>query len=351
MRAHLTVLLGLYNAQLVAAPSILNATAHADTFIAPAVNAVLGTGKVDNPIFIDYDPSGSVVADSSNGAGVFFSVASGLSSNHVTYAALNESICCYSPGLDQMYYTTLVSQGTVLAQPVVVAGVGPLPVGSQPGTVIVSASAPNSSNGGTGWGVEFGLPTSYLSLDTSKDSFVSAEMSGFLAALKYNHPTWNWFDIKGALRITANQWSTGYTSTGFGFGLIDWTAANAVASPTAVYLQGPGLNVQNNGYYALITLYPYRQTRRSVELLYSVAASYVWPVKNEYTATDITTSGATLLYTSNGTDITPHYSFTPLFAGTATFVAFTSDGAGHFSRIEPFSAQSVTLTTGTSCHQ
>jgi hypothetical protein len=66
-------------------------------------------------------------------------------------------------------------------------------------------------------------------------------MAGFLAALKYAHPSWSWFDIKAALRQSASNWATGYSHSAFGYGYIDWSAANALGSPSSLYLQPPGL--------------------------------------------------------------------------------------------------------------
>lgn len=326
----------------------LNSGTHAADKIEPAITAVLGS----NSIPVDYDPVGSVpVASSSNTSGAFISVATGLSSNNATYAAINFSFCCSSPGTDQQYYSTLLAQGTVFTMPLAVQVGGQPAVGTPPPVTMVTASSPNSSNGGSGWGMEFGLSASYKGLDTTEDSWVSAEMSGLLVGLKSNHPTWNWFDIKGALRQTASQWATGYSSTQFGFGTIDWDSANAIASTSSLYLQGPGVGIMNYGYYAVISLYPYRQTRRSVEVLYSVSSVYSWPVKNEYTATDIAASGGTLLYTSNGTDVVPMYSYVPAVSGTVTLVAFTKDASGNYSRVEGFSKNSVVLTVGTKCTQ
>lgn len=339
---------------VAAAPSVINATAHADTFIAPAINAALGPGKVDNPIFVDVDLSANadtIIPDAINSGKTYQSVASGNPVNHAPYAFINGSICCYKDNLDIQNYATLVTQNTLYMRPIAVSASGPLPAKTPPPLTYVPASSPNSGNGGTGWGVEFGLSAGYKGLDTTEDSWVSAEVAGFFAALQFNHPTWNFFDLKAAFRQTASQWSSGYSPTQFGFGFLNWDSANAIASTSSLFLQGPRLSINNQGFYATITLYPFKQTRRTVELLYSVSASYVWPIKDEYVAADIAASGATLLFTSNGTDVTPQYTFVPSATGTVTFVAFTADGAGHYSRIESYSPMSASLLAGTACHQ
>jgi len=352
MRRRLLWLFAWLAADTFGAPSVLNATAHADTFIAPAVNAALGTGHIDGPIFIDYAPtsdSNAIVAQSSNGAGAYRSVASNAASNHATYQAINASLCCYNQLTDQGNYLTLETQSTIYTQPTAARIGGQLPAGTPPPVVMSSATAPNSADGGTTWGLEFALASSYKGLNTTQDSWVSAEVAGFLLALQFNHPAFNWFDIKAALRITAANWATGYNHLMFGYGAIDYDSANAITDANAIYLQPPGVGVQNFGYYARITLYPYRQFRRDHEVLYAVNPAYVWPVKNEYTAADIAASGATLLFTSSSATVEPMFSYVPAASGTVTLVAFTTDGVGNFSRWEEFSPVSVTLTLGTSC--
>lgn len=326
-----------------AAPSVLNDGTHAADKIAPAITATLGS----QPLFLDYSTSGDFVANSSNVSNGYFAVGTTTPTvNHAVYAVINSSSCCYQSSYDQQYYATLIGQGTLFSSPMAVQVGGTLPAGTAPPVAFVSSSSQNSFNGGTGWGIEFGLSTSYLGLDTSADSWVSAEMAGFLAALLNNHPTWTPGDVKAALRVTAANWATGYDHTHFGYGLINWSAAN---SPGTLYLQPPGVMVQNNGYFAGITLFPFRQTRRVREVIYSVSAAYVWPVKNEYTTSDLTASGGTLLYTSNGTDVMPAFSYAPAASGTVTLIALTTDGSGNYSRVEEFSKQSITLTVGTAC--
>jgi len=352
MRRRLLCIVGLLAADTFASPSVLNATAHADTFIAPAVNAVLGTGHIDGPIFIDYAPtsdSNAIVAQSSNGAGAYRSVATDAPSNHATYQAINASLCCYNQLADQGNYLALQTQGTVYTQPPAVRIGGQLPAGTPPPVVMVSTSSPNSADGGTTWGLEFALSVNYKGLNTSEDSWDSAGMAGLLLALQFNHPTFNWFDIKAALRITAANWATGYNHLFFGYGTVDWDSANAITDANTIYLQPPGLKVTNNGYYATLTLYPYRQFRRDHEVIYSVNPAYVWPVKNEYTAADIAASGATLLFTGTSGPAEPSFIYVPAASGSITFIAFSTDGVGGFSREEEFSPVTISLTVGSSC--
>jgi hypothetical protein len=329
-------------------PNVLNAGTHADIFIAPAIEAMLGLHVVDSAIYVDYDPPANIVQaiiDSTSTSTPLNSVASGAVVNHAPYSVINGSYCCsHGEGDDATYYQFLSNTGEILSSAFAVQVGGPLPAGTPPPTLSTNASAPDSSNGGSGWGIEFGLSASYFGLDTSTDSWVSAEMAGFLVALQYEHPTWAWFDIKAALRQTASNWATGYSHSAFGYGFIAWINANAISSPANLYLQPPGMSISNSGASLAVTLYPFRQARRSFEVVYRISSSYKWPLKNEYTSADIAASGGTLVYTSSGTDSTPRFTYTAGAAGTVNLVAFTTDGLGNYSRVEEFSVVPEVLT-------
>ena len=333
--------------------NVLNAGTHADTDIAPAINAVLGTGFVDSSIFVDYDPPANIfqaVSDSIKSSAALDSVASGTAANHAPYGVINGSYCCSKgEGDDPIYYTSLYSTGTILSTPLAVQVGGALPAGTAPPTYSAAASSSNSSNGGTGWGIEFGLRASYLGLDTTEDSWVSAEVAGLLAALEFAHPTWTWFDVKAALRQTASNWSSGYSHGTFGYGYVNYSAASALSAASSLYLQPPGLNITNQQNQASVLVFPFRQTRRAFEAVYAIDASYTWPVKNEYTLTDIDASKATLIFTSSATDVVSTFTFTPAATGTARLLAFTGDSSGNYSRAEEFSVAALSLTEGTTC--
>ena len=324
------------------APNVLNFTSHADTFIAPAINATVGPGLVDAAIYVDYD-TGIALADLTHLTNSTFSVASGAQVNHLPYGVANLSTCCSKgAGDDVFYYQMLHDSNAILSTPSAFAVGGALPQGTAPPTGNTATSSPNSGNGGTGWGVEFGLSAGYLGLDTSEDSWDSAAMAGFLAALRYEHPSWTWFDVKAALRQTASQWTTGYSHTAFGYGLVDWTAANAITSPSDLYLQPPGMQIMTTASAVNITLYPFRQSRRDHEAIYSINGNYSWPGgRNELTGADLAAADAVLLYSSNGTDVIPTTSITRPAGGGVWIIAFTTDGLGNYSRVEEFSARRI----------
>jgi hypothetical protein len=326
----------------LAAPNVLNLGSHADTFIAPAINAVLGPGVVDASIYVDYDSNG-LLQDLTQPSTSTRSVASNIQVSRVPYGVGNLSLCCSAGQADDAhYYQTLYDSNAILSTPTAFGVGGMLLAGTAPPTYNTATSSANSTNGGTGWGIEFGLSASYLGLDTTEDSWDSAAMAGFLAALRYEHPSWNWFDIKAALRQTASQWAAGYSHTAYGYGLVNWSAANAIASPGALYLQPPGVAMTMTDGTAQITLYPFRQTRRSHEVIYSIDPTYVWPAgRNELLSADLAAAGATLLYNSNGTDVIPTVSIARPTTSPLWIVAFTTDGAGHFSRVEEFSVNRI----------
>lgn len=267
--------------------------------------------------------------------------------------------------LDQQEYATLEGGGLILSY----AYCGVPQTGDYPPVASVSV-LPNNlgaapAQGGCGYaqGIEFSIaqtsgkwtPVSPAdgSMDVSSPSASQNALQVVLSALKLNNPTWNWFDVVGALRQTASNWATGYVAfnasgPAFGFGNLSYTGANAVGATSNIFLQAPGMTtrVVSGGQVVQVTLYPFRQSRRTVEVIYSEPAGYAWPVKNEYTTADLSAAGGTLLYTSNGTDVTPVFNYAPAVSGTVTLVAFTTDGAGNYSRVESYGAQSVSLNVG-----
>lgn len=349
-----TVLSTVFINSTLASTSVLQINAHGDQFIAPAINAVLGPGHVDVDIFVDTTNTFTLTfADASSamltaGPG-YIGVASGTTVAHAPYPVAGLSLCGAGPVAELNAYPDLVPNGQLVAWAFGKIGCGSLPPHTEPSTLAATASAPNSSNGGTGPGLEFGFSSGYLGLDTTFDSWIAAELAGLLVSLERQHPSWNPFDLKAALRQTASNWATGYDDTQYGYGIIDYFTATALSGPSSMYLQPPGVVVNNQGYYAVISVMPYRQTRRHHEEVYSVNPAYVWPIKNEYSVADITASGSTLLYTSNGTAMVPTFTYAPAVSGTLNLIAFTVDATGHYSRVESFSKNTITLTIGTAC--
>ena len=268
--------------------------------------------------------------------------------NFVPYNVLNQSFS--DPPIEISNYATLEQYDSTLSLPYLAPCTYELSC-TQPGIYSVNTvSANQSQRPSSSSGVSFELSASYKGFNTTAASWVTAAMSAIYLALKYDHPTWTVPDITGALRQTAANWSTDYNASNYGYGVVDYDAADSISSTSSIYLEPPTVDVANYGYYARITLYPFRQTRRAYEVVYSENPSYSWPVKNEYTTSDLTAAGGTLLYTSNGTDVTPSFLYVPSVSGTLNIVAFTTDGSGNYSRVESFSKIAIALTNPGQCY-
>lgn len=343
-----------------AAVNVLFNSAHGANQFAQALN-ILIPGELGTSVVADrtvcsasdptYDPT--FLADSVNPLLSFYNIQSGNcgppvtgAENLVPYQVLNQSFS--NPPLESDAYATLESVAAGFSNPYLTASCQ-LQVCQQPPIYITYTIAAGIGQL-SGPGDEFVISAGYKGFTTDAPSWATADMAAMLAALKFNHPTWNMLDAIGALRQTAANWSTGYDAASGGYGVIDYDAAEAIASSSSIYLEPPLMLTADDGDYAVIRLYPFRQSRRAHEVVYSASASYVWPVKNEYTTSDIASSGATLIYTGNATDVIPTFNYAPAVSGTITLIAFTTDGSGGYSRAEPFSEQSVTITVPSQCN-
>jgi hypothetical protein len=107
----------------------------------------------------------------------------------------------------------------------------------------------NKLGGTTGGGVEFGVPTDYMhgKGQSGSPSGVTAQAAGLLACLKYRHPSWNWFDVKAALRATAANYPTGYDQHSYGYGAINFEDANAFTGTTAAFCACSSYHRENGG--------------------------------------------------------------------------------------------------------
>lgn len=275
--------------------------------------------------------------------------------NHAPYILANNSRTGYDLKTwgDLGTYAQLQMSGLMMSWAFVQA----LPPGTPPpitSTTTTATSGP-ASLAGANWGLEFGISNNYKGFDTSAASWVTAAMTAVLAAIKVDHPAWNWFDIKGALRQTASNWVTGWDAANFGYGAIDYDSATALASPAAIYLQPPILQAPSVSDKVSVTIYPFRSSRRHHEVVYLVPASYVFPTNSEFTAGEISNlinAGGQLVFTGNTTDTTPSgvASFTSIPGGRYKLVALTTDNAGAYSRVEAWSVQTVTVTATPAPH-
>ena len=305
----------------------------------------------------------------------------------VTYQVINQSSTSYTlASYEQPNYNALEAGGVIYSM----AYCGRPQTGDYPPVAFVTALPNQFPNGpvpvitpggttdacGAASGIEFSAPTTCSAgvctwnlngtqVDADSPSGTQEAVTAVLAALKSNHPSWIWGDVKAALRQTASNWSTGYaaltgsgSSTALGYGNINYSAANALSTASTFYLQPPGASIANRYSYAQITIYPFQQTRRVGEALYvftsnpSSALATLTASNNQLTYSQITTllsgSGGSLVWQSTGSPTTAQ---TVIYYPTAStsglwFVAFTVDNAtlssANFSRGESFS----TLASG-----
>src|SRR3989344_157739 len=198
---------------------------------------------------------------------------------------------------------------------------------------IAPSVVPYTAGPGIEWALDPGIFAS------SSLSALTAANSGMVAVLRFNHPPWNWFDTKAALRQTGTNWTTGYNSSTYGFGQVNYTTANAL-SDNQVLLQPPPVATSTTGIYPQITftVYPFKQTRRVKEVLFQFASNPGFQA-NELTLAEIEVLGGTKITEYTGTTATTTI---PLYGAVtnAYFVWFTTDNStdrsANFSRIDTY---------------
>jgi|HubBroStandDraft_1064217.scaffolds.fasta_scaffold00140_43 hypothetical protein len=318
--------------------NVLNNSAHEAGKLLRDLLILKPSGVVNVRAFVDrttplpndntFDPR--IVVDALNTAKTYYSMSEDSAVNHAPYSIVSNSFTGYTRGVEPAFYAVLSAHGLLDDW----AYTRALPAGTPP--PIYSAAIDDGARGVTGPGVEFSLAPGYKGFDTKDLSSTVAGATAIFVAMKLDHPDWTWPDVKGALRQTASNWPHGYDATGHGYGVIDYDSADAIKSATALYLQPPIVTLTMHGRFARVTFYPFRQTRRKAEVLYAVPPAYVWPVRNEYTDADLRAAAAKLVYVSNDADVSPSFSYPASASRMLMVVALTTDGAGHYSRVESF---------------
>ncbi|MBT0663483.1 hypothetical protein KI809_04130 [Geobacter pelophilus] len=222
----------------------------------------------------------------------------------------------------------------------------PQPKNVPPPAVFVTV---NMVGGQSGHGIEFGMPTTYMDGKgkSSYPSGVTAQLAGLLASLKFRHPDWNWFDVKAALRATAANYLSGYDPARYGYGLIDYFAANALTDAAALPLFAPAAVVARIRSSSIdFAVNSFRQSRRSVDAVFTFKTPPATGGK-ELTLGEITAMGGTQAFSGETSLRTNRYRYTAAKEETLFFVWFTRDARGFYSRIEPYSIIGpVTLKPG-----
>ena len=197
----------------------------------------------------------------------------------------------------------------------------------------------NRIGGLTGDGIEFGVPTDYMNGrgQSTTPSGVTAQMAGLIASLKYLHPEWNWFDIKAALRGTAANYTTGYDPQKYGYGTIDFHAANALKESANLPHFAPAAVVRRQSDNQIdFHVNSFRQSRRQTDVLFRFLQPPAVTLK-ELSLADITAMGGQQLFIGDLSTTSNFISYRVHHDEKVYFVWFTKDAEGMFSRIEPYS--------------
>ena len=197
----------------------------------------------------------------------------------------------------------------------------------------------NKMGGMTGHGIEFGVPVAYMhgKGQDSSPSGVTAQLAGLMACLKFQHPSWNWFDVKAALRSTASNFPTGYNFRNYGYGTIDYPAANALKDAKALPLFPPAAMVhQQKGDALPFSVNPFQQTRRIADALFKFNSPPP-PHTKDMKLDEIVVLGGQLLVLGDFTKLGNMVSYRVNKEETVYFVWLTRDSDETFSRIEPYS--------------
>lgn len=199
-------------------------------------------------------------------------------------------------------------------------------------------STVNKIGGTTGGGIEFGVPAHYMhgKGQSTTASGVTAQLAGLLACVKYRHPTWNWFDVKAALRMTASNYPTGYDMHNYGYGAIDFVKATALANEAQLALFAPAaIILGQKGDRIFFKINPFRQSRRFTDVVFTFPKRPN-PTQKELTLEEITAMGGRSLFSSYLYKDSSTYTYRAPGGETAYLVWFTQDVSLKFSRIESY---------------
>ena len=267
------------------------------------------------------------------------------------YNVISESSAFFNNLFDQQEYATLTANSMLYVMPHCPQLLVPNDYPPITMSAVLPAGAGAAPGCGYDGGTEFSISLGYLGSDGSASSS-GATLAGVYAVMKQNHPTWNWQDIKGALRQTASNWPTGFNKNNagaIGYGNINYAAATAIGSTASIFLEPAGMTIDNHVNYVSITLYPFVSARRAKEVVY-VGGSWPSPsTLNEMTTAQITAAGGTKIIDDGGATGVQSFNYAPAVSGTATFTVITLDASGNGSRVENFTQITQSLIVGVAC--
>ena len=210
------------------------------------------------------------------------------------------------------------------------------PSGAPPPAVFVTVNLYGRKTGG---GIEFCVPKKYMNGHGQSDtpSGATAQVAGLMACLKYNHPYWNWFDIKAALRSTSSNFKTGYNPNNWGYGSIDYRSANALTDSAQLPLFPPATVMGTKEHDTVVfAINSFKQTRRAADALFIFNLRPI-PTQKELSLEELSAMGGRLLYTGDRSETANTCSLRVTGNSPAYFVWLTKDAHGRYSRIEPYS--------------
>jgi len=200
----------------------------------------------------------------------------------------------------------------------------------------------NKIGGKTGDGIEFGIPSTYMNGKgmSATPSGVTAQLAGLMACLKYLHPSWNWFDVKAALRSTAANYASGYDADRYGYGSIDYHRANALTKAARLPLFAPAAvpftTKSQGGDQVNFFVNSFKQTRRATDALFKFSAPPAVHLQ-ELTLPEITARGGTWVFSGDLSKKKNIFTYKAKSDESIYFIWFTADSNGIYSRIEPYS--------------
>jgi len=250
---------------------------------------------------------------------------------------LSSSFSGWHAALDSLGYLQLVASNMVHVY--AYEPKKPQPKKAPPPAAFVTV---NKIGGRSGGGIEFGVPTTYMNGRgmSSTPSGVTAQLAGLMACLKYLHPSWNWFDVKAALRATATNYATGYDPGRYGYGAIDYHGANALSAAAQLPLFAPAAvpfaTPLNAGGQIGFFVNSFKQTRRSADALFKFSAPPAVHLQ-ELTLPEITALGGKRVFAGDLSMTENIYTYKASSDENLYFVWFTVDSNGMYSRIESYS--------------
>ncbi len=313
---------------------VLNNSSHANGNIRSTINQLLGVGHLEVDIFVHrtalndaYSGNPAIVLNTTT---TFYETVNTNATNSAPYQIYSSSFTGYDGDTVSRYNefdgVDLIHNYASTAH-----------LESVPPVFHVALGGPAF---GSKRGVEWTINGAEITLSGSTLSELTACNAGLLASVRYNHPNWNWFDVKAAIRQTASNWNTGYNDTAYGFGNAFYASSTALTD-SGLLLQPPATYMSTTSQGQVkFTLYPYKQTRRVKEVLFQFASDPGFQA-SELTLSNITTLGGTKVM--EYTDTTATSTLTPIHTPltNAYFAWFTADdtndSSANFSRIDTYS--------------